>query len=132
MSPHLGMDVVYCGNCRNPIVLPHQSPLGIFQSLENQATDEWPASFLCPVCGLEFSCWNATIDDEIQVTIPASLIPDLVRVEYTDVQANSEIRRAIYTTCPKGGDLERERPRLLKRLSGIREILRLDAFPYRQ
>jgi len=127
---NLGRDVVNCPTCRKPIVLPHQSPLGTFQSLGEQTKDGWPADFLCPVCGQEFSCTSATIDDEIPVTVPDSLIRDLLQVEYVAVQGSSNIREIAYTTCPKDADPLNEVPRLLKRLSGVRQIVQLHVSPY--
>lgn len=125
-------DQVLCPACRKSIVLPRQSPLGIFQGLESQSTDEWPATFLCPACGQVFSCSFEKIDDAAQMTIPNSQIPDLLRVLYVCGQGNFEARKVAYTTCPKGSDPEGERPRLLKRLSDVREILSIDAYPYQE
>jgi hypothetical protein len=127
---NIGRDVVYCPTCRKPIVLPHHGPLGTFQSLGEQTDDGWPANFLCPVCGQEFSCSSATIDDEIPVTAPDSQIRDLLQVEYIAVQGSSEIRKIAYTTCPKNADPLNEVPRLLKCLSGVRRIIHLHASPY--
>ena len=127
---NLGRDVVYCPTCRKPIVLPLQSPLGTFQSLGEQTKDGWPADFLCPVCGQEFSCSSATIDDETPVTAQDSQIRDLLQVEYLAVQGDSEVRRIAYTTCPKDADPLHEVPRLLKRLSGVRQIIHLHVSPF--
>jgi len=127
---NLGRDVVYCPACRKPIVLPHQSPLGMFQSLGEQTEDGWPADFLCPVCGQEFSCSSATIDDEIPVMAPDSQIRGLLQFKYVAVQGNSEICKIAYTTCPKDADPLNEVPRLLKRLSGVRQIIHLHVSPY--
>ncbi len=120
MVDPMGKDVVYCSNpaCLKPIALPHQSPLGTFEGLENQPTAEWPATFLCLACGQEFVCSESTIDDEIQVTAPPSQIPDLLQVVYEVAQNNSVVRKVIYTTCPKGSDPKGEIPRLQKYLGG--------------
>lgn len=132
-----GRDVVYCPECREPIALPHESPLGTFQSFEGPADElsggvaPWPADFLCPVCGKEFSCSAATDDDLVPVRGSDSLLPDLLQVEYVAVQGNSEIRKRTYTTCPKDSDPRNEVPRLLKRLSGVRRILHLHVSPYK-
>ena len=115
------MDQVYCENrrCRKPIVLPHQSPLGIFQGSVNQPTDEWPASFLCPACGQVFVCSVDMIDNAIVAPVPDSLIPALLRVEYVCVQGNIGTRKVIYTTCSKDADPRNEMPRLRKHVSEI-------------
>jgi hypothetical protein len=93
--------------------------LGIFQGFANQPTDEWPATFLCPACGQVFVCSVDMIDSAIPVTVPDSLIPDLLRVEYVNVQGNIGKKKVIYTTCPKGADPKNEMPRLRKYLSAI-------------
>jgi hypothetical protein len=131
-----GRDVVYCPECQKPIALPHESPLGFFQCFEEPADGlsagvaPWPADFLCPVCGKEFSCLAATDDDLVPVMVPELLLPDLLQVEYVAVQGNSEIRKTTYTTCPKDSDPLNEVPRLLKRLSGVRQILHLHVSSY--
>jgi hypothetical protein len=132
MHLQVSRDQVYCQNraCRNPIVLPHRSPLGIFQGLEDQPTDEWPAEFLCPVCGQRFVCSVDMIDSAVPVPIPDSLIPDILRVECECDQRNSATRKTIYTTCPKGADLKGELQRLLGRLLEVNKISRMEAFPY--
>ena len=127
---NFGRDVVYCPTCRKSIVLPHESPLGNFQGLGEHPKDGWPADFLCPVCGQEFSCLSATIDDELPVMAPDSQIRDLLQVEYIAVQGKSETRKIAYTTCPKDADPLNEVPRLLKRLSGVRQIIHLHVSPY--
>jgi hypothetical protein len=130
MNMEVSGDQVLCPSCHKSIVLPHQSPLGIFQGLENQPTGEWPATFLCPVCGQVFSCSDEEIDDAAQTKALGSQIPDLLRVLYVCVQDSYEERKVAYTTCPTGSDPEGERPRLLKRLSGVREILEIEPYPY--
>jgi hypothetical protein len=123
-------DQVVCPSCQKAIVLPHQSPLGIFQDHENLPTDEWPADFLCPFCGLVFACSDEEIDDTAQMMAHNSHIPDLLRVEYVCGPSNSETRKVAYTTCPKDSDPKGERPRLLNRLSGVREIVLIEVYPY--
>lgn len=132
MSMQVTGDQVVCPFCRKSIVLPHQSPLGIFRGLEHQPTDEWPADFLCPFCGRVFSCSDEHIDDAAQMTDQNSHNLVLLRVVYACVPDHSEVRKVIYTTCPKGSDPEGERPRLLKRLSDVREILSIEAYPYQE
>lgn len=51
---------VYLISCPNPdcgdtIVLPRQSPLGIFEHPQRRPTDEWPIDYLCSYCGQLFS-----------------------------------------------------------------------------
>jgi hypothetical protein len=125
-----GRDVVYCSDCQEPIALPHESPLGVFQGIENSPTYEWPADFLCPLCGKEFSCSGATVDDLVPVRVADAFLPDLLRVEYVAVQGSLEIRKRTYTTCPKDSDPRNEVPRLQKHLSGVRQILHLHVSPH--
>ena len=134
MCVQIGRDQVYCENrqCRNPIVLPHQSPLGIFQGFADQPTDEWPATFLCPSCGQVFVCSVDMIDNAIVAPVPDSLIPALLRVEYVCVQGNIGTRKVIYTTCSKDADPRNEMPRLLKSLPeiGASPNVEMDIFLY--
>jgi hypothetical protein len=125
-------DQVYCQNhsCRKPIVLPHRSPLGKFQALADQPTDEWPAEFLCPVCGRRFVCSVDMIDSAVPVPVPDSLIPDLLRVECECDQSNTATRKTIYTTCPRGANPKGELQRLLRHFLEVSKILSLDAYPY--
>jgi hypothetical protein len=132
MNMQISGDQVLCPYCRKAIALPHQSPLGIFQDHESQPTDEWPADFLCPFCGLVFACSFDKIDDAAQTMAHNSHIPDLLRVEYVCGPDNSETRKVIYTTCPKGSDPEGEKPRLLKRLSDVRAILEIKPYSYQE
>ena len=128
MSIQVSREQVYCENhrCQNPIVLPHQSLLGIFQGSENQPTDEWPATFLCPACGQVFVCSVDMIDSATPLPVPDSLIPDLLRVEYINVQENTETKKVIYTTCPRDADPTNELPRLRKSLSEIAAAVRVN------
>lgn len=116
MDLQVSRDQIYCENrrCQKPIILPHQSLLGIFQGFANQPTDEWPATFLCPACGQVFVCSVDKIDSAIPAPVPDSLIPDLLRVEYVHVRGNSGMKKVIYTTCTKGADPKNEMPRLRK------------------
>jgi hypothetical protein len=125
MISDLGKDVVYCDKCRKPIALPYESPLGIFQEFGGRTKSEWPATFLCPRCGKVFVCSDATIDDEVRVRVQDSLLPDLLRVEYSSVQENAEMKKVIYTTCPKDADPKGEMPRLLKSLPEIGGALKV-------
>ena len=132
MLLQVSRDQVYCPNqeCGKPIVLPHQSPLGIFQGSADQPTDEWPAAFLCPACGQRFSCSVDMIDSAVLVPVPDSLIPDLLRVECECAQTNTATRKTIYTTCPRGSDPKGELDRLLRHLLEVDKVLKLEPFPY--
>jgi hypothetical protein len=130
MSPQISRDEVWCEKCANPIVLPHQSPLGIFQGLRDQPTDEWPANFLCPLCGHRFVCSVDMIQTSAPVPVPDSLIPDLLRVECICDHKNTATKKVVYTTCPRGRDPKGEVERLMRRLVDMHTILRMDAYPY--
>src|SRR5438445_11143911 len=130
MSFQISRDQLCCRNCSRPIVLPRQSPLGKFQGLENQPTDEWPADFLCRFCDKLFSYSDEDVRDDVVFSSPESLIDDLLQIECVCVQGNSETRRVIYTPCPIGADLETEKLRVLKTAVGIREIVNVIPIPY--
>jgi hypothetical protein len=39
-----------CFHCQEPIVLPHESPLGIYGIPTYKRLDIWPVSFICGAC----------------------------------------------------------------------------------
>ena len=59
--------------CGHSILLPRQSPLGIFQGLESHPTGEWPAIFLCSFCGQFFVCSHEDVVGDSQTTVHRSL-----------------------------------------------------------
>ena len=130
MNLDLGKDVVCCLHCRYPIALPHESPLGRFQGFDSDYSTEWPADFLCAVCGQVFSCTEATMDDVTPVRDLPSKIPDLLRVVYEAAQENSVIQKIVYTTCLKDADPKSEMPRLLNYLPNSTRILSIHVSPY--
>jgi hypothetical protein len=93
---HLRVSVpcITCPGCHKPKFLPHQSPLGTLQGLENQPTPEWPIIFVCTDCGrVSEHFWPP--DDH---AAPTGLLPDLWRIECVCDHENCGKHRAIYAT----------------------------------
>lgn len=79
--------------CEERIFLPRQSPLGIYEDEEYQATDKWPADFLCLRCGLGFSGLLRHSG-----MMPALSLRDMCLAEwpYRDARDNYATRKALY------------------------------------
>src|ERR1700722_6365933 len=122
-------DQLQCKGCGKPIVLPRQSPLGIFQNLENPSTYSWTIDLLHHLCGRVFSYSEQDVDDPVVTKVQTSHVDDLLRVEYEDAQGNSQTRKILYATCPAGSPVETERERMQRYLSGV-TVWSVDLFPY--
>jgi len=102
---------ILCLGCVKFSFLPRRSPLGIFEGLESQPTAEWPALFLCGVCGHKSECF-VPFDD---CATPDSPLPDLWRIESMCDHKNCRRNRAIYTTYAQDSP-EQDVRRLIIRL----------------
>jgi len=80
-------------HCGERILLPRQCPLGTFEDQEYQATDKWPADFLCLRCGLGFSGLLRHPG-----MVPALSIKDIYLAElpYRDARDNYATQKALY------------------------------------
>jgi hypothetical protein len=117
---------ITCPGCQRKKFLPLQSPLGIFLSLESPPTGEWPAVFVCTVCGrVSEHLWPP--DDYV---VPAGRTPDLWRIECVCDHEGCEMRHAIYTTYDAGlpeEDVMRTLVRLSKPVPCMNHDFRLSA-----
>lgn len=89
---------VQCPRCRTEdyILLPRQSPLGVFLGLESQPSNEWPAEFLCTRCVQPFVCSDREILDGIPVLAQFAETSYLVRIEYEYGPPHFSTPKALY------------------------------------
>src|SRR5437667_7724312 len=110
MSMRFDIGIV-CPHCNKPSLLPHQSPLGIFEGLESQPTDEWPIIFLCRACGQ----MSERSEPDFDCVVPESRFPDLWRIECVCDHENCRRPRAIYITYGKDSHEKEVRQLLIRR-----------------
>jgi hypothetical protein len=86
---------VECPKCRDPIVVPRQSPLGRFDGQADPSTDAWPAKFLCQMCQHGFVCTQPDRKQMLSLLTENSV---LLRIEYRGSPSNPEQRGEVHTT----------------------------------
>jgi hypothetical protein len=84
--------------CGTPIVLPRQSPVGMFPGLLSHPTDKpTAATFLCTVCGQLFECSpEAFPPHRIEIRSPDQQLPLLWRLEFECVIENCGKQKPIF------------------------------------
>jgi hypothetical protein len=78
--------VKLCENRNHPaqycnIFLPHRSPLGTYDNLQNPPTDKWTAMFLCPLHGQVFVRSSLDVHPDIGTAGRDQLIPPFWEIE---------------------------------------------------
>jgi hypothetical protein len=86
---------VECPKCRDPIVVPRQSPLGRFDGQADPSTDAWPAKFLCQRCEHGFVCTHPDRKQMLSLLTENSV---LLRIEYRGGPSNPERQGEVHTT----------------------------------
>ena len=84
-------------HCARPIVLPHQSPEGMFPGQQSPATGKPSVAFLCTVCGQLFECSREDFPDRrIEMSSPDQQVPVLWRLEFECVIENCGKQKPIF------------------------------------
>lgn len=85
---------------REQIVLPRQSPLGIYEGQKYQPMAGWPAMFLCLRHGRVSLHWPDNVhSEEVEVSAQDQPQPALWQIDFQHDQENCGKLHTIYTTC---------------------------------
>jgi hypothetical protein len=102
-----------CPGCHGPIVLPRQSPLGIYEGQSYRPTDRRPARFLCIRDGQVREMWvtEFRLEDYTGLDQELAALWDVVCV---CARKNCERPHTIYTMCSPRADVATVRDAVYK------------------
>lgn len=105
MTPQMNEEyaVEVCRKHEYTIVLPRQSPLGIFGGSVRQPMGKWPASFLCIYCGHLYEYSPSDVQHPFQGKLDQDLLrPDLWQADYVCGHENCGKTRKVYFSYEAG------------------------------